>query len=318
MVGVLYVCERATLADSVAPSYVVPRVEGEREPPSTLLNPAAPTFQHPATTFTLLVNARGQVLLQTARVRLFNPDNPRRSVEVKAILDTGSQQSYTTEKAKDALLLDCHGKRAMSVVTFGASDKKTQIYDVVKVGVTTRDGQEQEMEFVCTSLICQPLTAQPIDLCKERYRHLAGLDLTDAGQGKDDLMEVDLLIGSDSYWWFVTGETRRGEHGPVAVRTKLGWVLSGTLSLEGECTTAHNFLTTHVLRVDAAPPIQDSLDEVLHSFWKLESLGVDSKTDSVMEEFTQTVQFKNGRYEVSLPWKNPHPTLPDIYQLSKR
>lgn len=36
---------------------------------------------------------------------------------------------------------------------------------------------------MCTSLICLPLTAQPIDL---RYRHLAGLDLADAGQGKDE------------------------------------------------------------------------------------------------------------------------------------
>ena len=108
---------------------------------------------------------------------------------MRAILDTGSQQSYTTEKVKDALLLNCHEKRTMSVVTFGESNKKTQIYDVIREGVTTRDGQQQEMEFVCTSLICQPLTAQPIDLCMERYRHLAGLELADAGQGKDDLME---------------------------------------------------------------------------------------------------------------------------------
>ncbi len=26
---------------------------------------------------------------------------------------------------------------------------------------------------------------------------------------------MDLLIGSDYYWWFATGETRRGEDGPV-------------------------------------------------------------------------------------------------------
>ena len=129
---------------------------------------------------------------------------------------------------------------------------------------------------------------------------------------------MDLLIGSDCYWLFVTGETRRGEDGPVAVHTKLGWVLFGMLSIEGECPTSHNFLTTHVLRVDATPSTQDPLDEILHSFWKLESLGIDSKIDSVLEEFTQTVQFKNGRYEVSLPWKNLHPTLPDNYQLSKR
>ena len=296
----------------------------EKEPsgqvgtPLTGLNPVAPSFQPPATTSMLLVNARGPVLLQTARMKLFNPENPKRSIEVRAILDTGSQQSYTTEKVKDALSLRCHEKRKMSVMTFGASDKRTQTYDIVRIGVTTKDGQKEDMEFVCTPLICQPLTTQPIDICKERYRHLAGLDLADANQGKDDLMEVDLLIGSDYYWWFATGETRRGEDGPVAVCTKLGWVLSGTLLMEEACSTAHNFLTTHVLRIDATPSTQDPLDEVLHSFWNLESLGVDLKADSVLEEFTQTVQFKNGRYEVSLPWKSSHPMLPDNYLLSKK
>ena len=100
------------------------------------------------------------MLLQTARVKLFNSENPERSIEVRAVLDTGSQQSYATKKVKDVLALRCHmhEKQTMSVLTFGKSDKKTQTYDVVRIGVTTRDSQEQEMEFVCNPLICQPLT----------------------------------------------------------------------------------------------------------------------------------------------------------------
>ena len=54
------------------------------------------------------------------------------------------------------------------------------------------------------------------------------------------------------------------------------------------------------------PSTPDTLDEVLSSFWKLESLGVKPNTDSVMEKFTQTVQFKDGGYKVSLPWKEFH------------
>ena len=57
-------------------------------------------------------------------------------------------------------------------------------------------------------------------------------------------MEVDLLIGSDYYWSFVTGETRRGNGGPVAVRTmqvRLGpkrngaWSTILTQSLDDTC-----------------------------------------------------------------------------------
>ncbi len=40
-------------------------------------------------------------------------------------------------------------------------------------------------------------------------------------------MEVDLLVGSDYYWELATGRICRGNDGPVAVETKLGWVLSG-------------------------------------------------------------------------------------------
>lgn len=114
-------------------------------------------------------------------------------------VDNVSQKSYATKKVKDALSLRCHEKRSMSVVTFGVSDERTLTYDVVRIGVTTRDGQKPEMEFFCTPLICRPLTTQPIDLCQERYQHLADLDLADANQGENDVMEMDLLISSNCY-----------------------------------------------------------------------------------------------------------------------
>lgn len=45
---------------------------------------------------------------------------------------------------------------------------------------------------------------------------------------------IHLLIDSDFYWNFVTGETRQGEEGPTAVNSTLGWRLlfspiSGTI-----------------------------------------------------------------------------------------
>ena len=45
-------------------------------------------------------------------------------------------------------------------------------------------------------------------------------------------MPIDILIGSDYYWQLVTGSICRGTSGPVAVHTKLGWVLSGPSSLD--------------------------------------------------------------------------------------
>ena len=39
------------------------------------------------------------------------------------------------------------------------------------------------------------------------------------------------------------------------------------------------------------------------------------KQDVVHQQFQEGIKFENGRYEVRLPWKEPHPTLPDNYDL---
>lgn len=57
------------------------------------------------------------------------------------------------------------------------------------------------------------------------YSHLAPLNLADTHSG-DATIEVDMLIGSDSY----TGEIIWSQGGLVAINTNLGWVLSGPLT----------------------------------------------------------------------------------------
>ena len=77
-------------------------------------------------------------------------------------------------------------------------------------------------------LICSPIQNQAIQFAVESYDHLSHIELADSMKFSQNLgMDVDLLIGSDFYWNFLTGEIRRGEVGPVAMKTKVGWVLSG-------------------------------------------------------------------------------------------
>jgi len=143
----------------------------------------------------------------------------------------------------------------------------------------------------------------------------ASLDLADYSDGEASL-EVDVLIGSDYYWHLIMGGVSRGVHGPVAIHTKLGWVLSGSASTEGLTNCSTNLVTTHVLRVDAQPDESDSLGEQLRAFWDLESLGVVSTEKTPYDDFLNTVTIQNGRYEVLLPWKEAHKPLPDNFQLS--
>lgn len=50
----------------------------------------------------------------------------------------------------------------------------------------------------------------------------------------------------------------------------------------------------------------------------LESLGILKQERSVHENFESTITFKDGRYEVNLPWKEQHQILPDNFDMSRR
>ena len=179
----------------------------------------------------------------------------------------------------------------------------------------TREGPDKELELFSVPLICEPLVAQPISFCVEKYNHLARLELADSSNGAS-AMEVDVLIGSDYYWEFATGKTSRGESGPIAIHTSLGWILSGPVPSTETGRSSVSLVTTHTLRVDTQQHEISNLDDTLRSFWELESLGIKEPDRSVYTEFGENTCFRDGRYEVSLPWKDPHPTFPDNYQLS--
>ena len=132
---------------------------------------------------------------------------------------------------------------------------------------------------------------------------------------EDSRLSVDILVGSDYYWDLVTGSICRSLKRPTAVYTKLGWVLSSpTLSIESvQCSV--NLTTTHVLRIDTHQGETSSLDEQLRSFWELELLGIHVVEKTLLDDFAGSVRFQDGRYKVSLPWKEFYSTQPDNYQL---
>ncbi len=200
----------------------------------------------PQSSTSLYVAANKSVLLQTAQTTLQNPNQPMICQDVHAVLDLGSQRSYITERAAGALSLRSQEVIKLSILTFGSSDHTLSECQVVRVLLGTREGG-MELRLLTTPSICEPLTAQPVTLCANVYQHLSNLELAYPSDGSA-VIEVDLLIGSDYYWELVTGRISRGEDGPVAVETKLGWVLSGPAP---EAESACSLLTTHTLRVDA-------------------------------------------------------------------
>ena len=61
-----------------------------------------------------------------------------------------------------------------------------------------------------------------------------------------------------------------------------------------------------------------ALERKLAEFWDLEAIGISPEEKSVYERFNEDITFKDGRYEVRLPWKECHATLPDDFTLCQR
>jgi hypothetical protein len=114
----------------------------------------------------------------------------------------------------------------MAIMTFGTNEEQTQLCEQVKLALVLKNGGTRQLVLHTVPLICKPLSCQPVSLCQEKFEHLVGLDLADPAEDSSQL-EVDVLVGSDQYWDLASGEIRRGQFGPVAINTELGWVLSG-------------------------------------------------------------------------------------------
>ena len=139
------------------------------------------------------------VFLQTARAVIHYPCDPHISLEVRLILDGGSQKSYISERARGLLNLEATGEQSLSIATFGSNKGSTKVCPVVNVGLCLRGYPSMSLSLYVMPTICEPLAGQPISTCVSWYPHLLGLDLADSSSTESS-MPVDVLIGSDYYW----------------------------------------------------------------------------------------------------------------------
>ena len=143
------------------------------------------------------------------------------SLDVRLIFDSGSQRSYVTDKVKSLLSLDCQCVKTMLIKTFGSEKRSKQLCEVVLLCLSTHDGGAIQLSFLSVPIICDPLSDQPIAHAMKNYDYLTNLDLADYSCSTD-MLEVDILIGSDHYWKLVTGEVVWSGDDPIAIQTKLG------------------------------------------------------------------------------------------------
>ena len=112
----------------------------------------------------------------------------------------------------------------------------------------------------------------------------------------------------------------RTNGGPIAVCSKLGWLLSGTVSSDTPSHLVSSNLALCQWGTEFSPPEPvDHLRTILESFWETETIGITEPSDdeSTEDMFLQDIKFVNNRYEVSLPWNRDRLDVPDHFDLCK-
>ena len=234
------------------------------------------------------------VLMQTVQVTARGRGG---MTEAVILFDTGSDRSYISKDLVDRVGPEWLGSEALAYAAFGtdatSSVKEGNVYNVQLQG----NGSEISLQATEIPTICVPL-CQP-SIPRSVLTSLGGnLGFVSVPEGQK--VKVDILVGLDVYWKLMTGEMKFLSQSLVAQKSVFGWVLSGCVpvakSMLSTVKITHQLFCTEVCEAG------------LKTFWDLESVGICEKQspviDPVLEEFNNSVQFDEGRYTVSLPWKN--------------
>ena len=161
----------------------------------------------------LFIDTKTSVLLQTAKIFVSRADDPNHRIQARLIFDTGSQRSYVSTRLRNALQLPTINQETLMIKTFGSETGQIQSRDLVQLCVQGMTSQTYlYVNAYAFPIICSPLQNEAVNFAASTYQHLSGLLLADSisADENENKVAVDVLIGADYYWHFLTGAIKRG------------------------------------------------------------------------------------------------------------
>lgn len=237
-------------------------------------------------------------LLPVARVKVKGADG---WFVATLMFDSGSDKSYVSQSLVQKVRPRWLRMTEVSFSTFGGRShgSRSKVFSMALRG--EHSSTNVDIELTEVPVICLPLAKPVVD--SKLLEEFEQLELAYDFSSSDGL-NIDILIGQDLFWSLMSGKVHKGEKsGIVAQESIFGWVLSGSSGSQGKSGVS-------MLNVCTIP------DNIVKSFWDLESIGVtdkDSEVDSVLQDFNQDIEYNesSGRYKVGLTWKKTHPDLVD-------
>lgn len=275
-----------------------------------------------------LLSSGDIVLMQTAKTEVSNQYREN-SEPARLLMDSGSQRTYITENLADRLQLKSQATEKISLITFGAERPKIVKTPKVSLKLKLKDGHYLSIDANVVPTITGTVQRKPIpkdiqDRCQTLRKNL---QLADTLPVKFENSTVDILIGNEYYLDLILPERIEIQKGFYLLASKLGWILTGRTQrkyCEDEeqvmmITNGNLSLTEYCLhsRVDECLSVKPSIDD----FWNLETIGIQdspytSDDGKALRNFNSTLKIENNRYQVTWPWKEEFPDLPENRELA--
>ena len=145
-------------------------------------------------------------------------------IKLDIIFDQGSQHSYLSQRARDALNLNTVTKERLLINAFGAKEEEFKICDKVEIVVGSLfDKFEMKIDTFVVDNICNPMEKHDLREIQSKYPHLSNIQLADDSNGEGK-MEIDLLIGLDHLWSLCKMQKERLKTNKGQLLSKLDWV----------------------------------------------------------------------------------------------
>ncbi|UYV84483.1 hypothetical protein LAZ67_X002352 [Cordylochernes scorpioides] len=240
--------------------------------------------------------------LETLLVKVWGPKG---SKVVRAVIDSGSSQSYILEHIVKDLGVPITGEEKLDHEIFGG----IRYTDRHRIYCLTLSSIENDRCISCpasaTNQIARCIRKPTFD---SWARELASKKIQlSAFKAESDV--VELLLGADSNPKIATANMIRFSDDLIARETLLDWVVQG--KTEGKFPDKNPNQVHNSMLISSLMTQEIKVSDL----WSLENIGVmddgqaESKKETdqaIMDKFrTETKRLESGRYEVHLPWIEP-------------
>ncbi|XP_065079701.1 uncharacterized protein LOC135702570 [Ochlerotatus camptorhynchus] len=254
---------------------------------------------------------QSEILFRIVPVMLYGPT---KTIRTYAFVDDGSELTLIEQSLSDELGVQGPTKSLCLKWTGGTQkmENQSQQINLQISGVYSSKKYELSGVYTMSSLQIRPQTLLLAEI-QRKYPYLAGLPLESYHN-----VSPRILIGLDHARLGHAIKSREGkDHEPIAVKTRLGWMVFGNCAGKEEATRYVNYHSVQTCECNRDP--DEDLHKIVKSHFSLDSLGVvkpdkllvshqDQRAQMLLETLTRRTA---DRYESGLLWKYDNVRLPD-------